>query len=117
MKLLTLVVVAALGFTAGCAAVTTPPPVSAQQTLIDERALFAAEAAYNVAANAYLVADGQGVLSAPVKAQAKGFLGQAYAALRLARSAYTVGDARSYAAQVAAVLEMTSRASAMVGAR
>lgn len=61
-------------------------------TLLDEKALFAAETAYNVPAHAYVTFDGTGKLPANVKAVAKPLLVQAYDALKLARTAYAAGD-------------------------
>lgn len=64
----------------------------ASGTLVDERALYAAETAYNVPANTYVTFDTAGKLPASVKAVARPALVKAYAALKLARSAYAAGD-------------------------
>lgn len=61
-------------------------------TVVDERALYAAEAAYNVPAHAYVSAEGTGRLPANVKAVVKSLLQEAYRLLRLAREAYCLGD-------------------------
>lgn len=85
---------------------TTGPPgpvITGSATALDEKALVAAEIAYNVAANAYVVADGKGLLSASVKAEAKSRLVTAYDALKAARSAYAAGNASTFVEQVARV--------------
>lgn len=64
----------------------------AANTLADEKALFAAETAYNIAADAYVRASGTGQLPAAVKAVVQPKMVQAYAALKLARQAYTLGQ-------------------------
>lgn len=61
-------------------------------TLVDERALYAAETAYNVPANAYVTFDAAGKLSPELKGKVRPVLIKAYAALKLARSAYAAGD-------------------------
>lgn len=64
----------------------------AADTLVDERVLYAAEAAYNVPAHAYVTLDGAGQLSAELKASVRPKLVEAYRLLRVARSAYKLGD-------------------------
>lgn len=76
---------------------TVDPPTSASEVL-DERALFAAEAAYNVAATAYVAADSRDVLPPAVAARAQPLLAKAYVALRGARVAYAASDALNFAA-------------------
>lgn len=107
-----LILAAAFALTA-CGATTgtlTPgaPIVSTQPTLADERALFAAEAAYNVAANAYLSADSRGQLAPAVKVSAKAGLERAYAALVLARRARDVGEAATLVEQAALALRLAT---------
>lgn len=106
---------------AGCA--TLPPPtgsagpppiVSTQGTLVDERALFAAEAAYNVAAHAYLTADDRGQLPAGVRATARDALIKSFDALEVARRAYAAGDAPTFAAQAAAVIALAADARRLI---
>lgn len=57
-------------------------------TKIDEQAMFAAEAAYNVPAQAYVVADANDKLTPAVKATVKPILVDAYGYLFIARCAY-----------------------------
>lgn len=93
------------------------PPVSAvstQNTVLDERALWAAEAAYNVPAQAYVRADQDGTLPASVKATVQPLLIKAYAALKAARSAYAIGDAANFNAQIAAAKSLAAQAKAIV---
>jgi hypothetical protein len=59
-------------------------------TLLDERALFAAETAYNIPADAYVNLGDK--LPAATKLQAKTALIQAYDYLLLARKAYAAAD-------------------------
>jgi len=93
---------------------SSPPPVTAQGTLADERALYALEAAYNVAAHAYVTADDRGQLSAELKARIRPALQSSYAALLAARAAYRAGDAATFAAQAGAVVEFANRARALI---
>ncbi len=62
----------------------------ASDTVLDEKALFAAETAYNIPANAYVSLGDR--LTADRKAQAKAALISAYDYLKLARAAYAAGD-------------------------
>lgn len=109
---------ALLAFAAtGCAPMASPVPtapvVSTTETLIDERALFAAEAAYNVAASAYLAIES--TLTVDQKAPIKAALGQAYGALILARHARDIGEADSFVEQTRAALAFASRANTLIG--
>jgi hypothetical protein len=61
-------------------------------TLADEKALFTAETAYNIPADAYVRFDAAGQLPASVKATVRPLLIKAYDALKLARAAYNAGD-------------------------
>lgn len=74
------------------------PPDSQQASLLDERALFSAEAAYNVAATAYVSAESRNLLPPALAAQAQPLLAKAYVALRGARVAYAASDALNFAA-------------------
>lgn len=95
-------------------------PVSAggvtSGTLLDERALYAAEAVYNVAANAYVTLDGRGLLPPALKARVRPLLLDAFAALQAARSAYRLGDAGGFTAKIAAVRDLATRARALMPA-
>lgn len=85
-------------------------------TLVDERSLFAAESAYNVAAHAYVTFDASGQLSPALKAQTRPMLIEAYAALQAARSAYTLGDAGTFGAKISAVMDLAARVRAILPA-
>jgi hypothetical protein len=87
---------------AGCNGSIAPPaPATALQgTAVDEQAMYAAEALYNVPAQAYTVADANGQLSPEVKRQAKAMLENAYKVLLIARSAYASGNAEGFNSQV-----------------
>lgn len=74
--------------------VTTPA-----ETTVDEKALFALEAAYNVVGNTYLAAVDTGMLTGARKDEAKLNLDVAYGALRRARTAYEIGNSESFKAQ------------------
>ena len=124
-RLMSLAIVCALSLTAAACATmpaappgSGPPPVTAaQNTLLDERALFAAEATYNVAAQAYLAADGRGQIPAPTKAAARSILIRSYEALRLARQAYQIGEADTFTAQIASAAALAAEARALVAGR
>lgn len=75
--------------------VVNRPEVPAGTTVISDaarKALYAAEAAYNVPAQAYVTLNASGKLSPEVKAKAKPILQQAYQGLKLARQAAAAGD-------------------------
>lgn len=59
-------------------------------------AMFAAEAAYNVPAHAYVTADAKGLLSVAVKAKVKPLLVTAYQALTKARLFYQAGNSVAF---------------------
>src|SRR5690606_2424338 len=115
MKKILLASAVAVALSMGACATSAPPapPITGHQTVLDERALFAAEAAYNVAANAYLAAGQTNVLPEARRAQAKAALEQAYQALLLARSAYAVSDAATFGAQILAFNRAVSGATQM----
>lgn len=87
---------------AGCATVGAPPTPAAalQATTVDEKALYAAEALYNLPAQAYVSADARGKLSPELKAKLKPMLADAYKVLLTARAAYATGNADTFASQV-----------------
>lgn len=76
---------------------TTAPCVYASQTTFDEKGLYSLEAAYNVAAFAYVEADSNNVLPDSIKAKTKPALIEAYSWLKAARQAKAAGDACSFA--------------------
>jgi hypothetical protein len=86
----------------------------ASNTLADEKALFAAETAYNVPAHAYVTADATGKLPASVKAQVRPLLIQAYDGLKLARAAYAAADGCSLNSYSNLVVSLGDRAKALL---
>ncbi len=90
------------------------PVISTQGTVIDEKALIGAELAYNTAASAYLVARERNLLPEATRAQARAALIRSFDALKLARRAYEIGDANSFAAQAAIVISAAAEAQRLV---
>lgn len=84
----------------GCA---TTPLLQPPAQLVVAKVEFGFESTYNVGATAYLEAVHSGRLTGANKAKAKSILMQAYAALRLARTAQALGDATTVDAQSAAI--------------
>jgi len=85
------------------ACVPTPSaPVSTQSTVLDEKALYAAEAAYNSASFTYLTLVDGGQLDGTKKTMVKDKLILAYAALKALRTAYAVGDSTTLNQQLVA---------------
>jgi hypothetical protein len=80
----------------------------------DEKALYGAEAAYNVAAHAYVTADGTGKLTPELKAQAKPLLLQAHSALMTARSAYKLGATCDLFEAISGVKSLADQAKAIL---
>ena len=105
--------------TSGCTAlagvqlVTQSAPL-AGNTVLDEKAWYAAEALYNVPAQAYLSANKNGLLSPAVKAKVKPILLSAYQVLKAARQAYKVGDAEGFGARVAELRALSNQAKALL---
>jgi hypothetical protein len=64
----------------------------ASDTLVDEKALIAAETAYNLPAHAYVTFDATGNITPELKAKVRPLLIKSYDALKLARVAYNAGD-------------------------
>lgn len=91
-----------------------PPIVSTRGSLNDERALYAVEAAYNVAAHAYVTADTAGQLPAALKARVRPVLVSSYQALLAARAAYAAGDAATFTAQARAAVEFATQARELI---
>lgn len=69
-----------------------PPTGSTAISAVAQKALYAAETAYNVPAQAYVALDARGALPADLKARAKPVLLAAYSALLAARKAAKLGD-------------------------
>lgn len=76
----------------GIASINSPSAV-ANATAIDEKAMYAAEASYNVIAQIYVTSEARGKLTPELKAAIKPILVSAYDALKLARAAYAAGNA------------------------
>ena len=96
------------------AAAPFSPATVANLTVIDEKALYAAEALYNVPAHAYVAADSNGTLPVGVKAALKPVLVQAYAALKVARAAYAAGNATGFADAVDKLSRLSGEAKALL---
>lgn len=91
---------ACAGQVASIPAVTGTAPITSQ-TAIDEKAWYAAEALYNVPAQAYVAAVKADKMPASVRAIVKPKL-QAMNRVRVAaRTAYKLGDAATFSARVA----------------
>lgn len=124
MKLITVGALAALSLlAAGCSGcqpigtLTGDKPI-AGQTVIDEKALYAAEAAMYGADAAAAQAVRQGLLK-PGSAQSvkiADYLALAKTGLDAARAAYKVGDAASFSSRLASVQDLVSRAWAIIPA-
>lgn len=124
MRHLALAVVAALSIgAAGCSgcqsigALTGDKPL-AGETVLDEKALYAAEAAMLGADTAAAVAVRQGLLQ-PGSATAvriADYLSLAKTGLDAARAAYKVGDANSFTGRLASVQALVGRAWALIPA-
>ena len=98
--ILALAVVPALALSACSNGQTINPAASTlAATALDDKAMYAAEALYNVPADAYVVADNNGKLSPAIKEKAKLLLIKAYAVLEATRAAYKAGNATEFAAQ------------------
>ena len=80
-----------------CETVTPVAEANTRSTLLDEKALYSAEATYNTLANSYLTLDEKNQLSPEQKAWAKSYLINAYDALLALRAAYRIGDADTFA--------------------
>ena len=72
--------------------VGTQAPTAGNVERIADSAMFAAEASYNVVANAYVEADTSGILKPEIKAKVKPLMAGAYDWLLKARIAYEAGD-------------------------
>lgn len=101
---------------AGCSGCTviSKDPTNLTQTVIDEKALFVVEAAYNGAGNAALAAVDAGLLKGPTAAKVNEYQKMAYQALLAARAAYKVGDAPTYTAKIAAAQSFIGNAWALI---
>ncbi len=93
------------------------PPANtgvASRTMLDERLLYAAEAAYNVPAQAYVVANSRGQVSPELKARVKPLLTQAYARLQDARRLYALGNADGFLTAYRQVIALATSARSLI---
>jgi hypothetical protein len=88
---------------------TNSPALAPPAAITVAKAEYAFETSYNVAAQAYLAAVKAKALTATDKDRAKALLGQAYAALLVARQAQLAGDAPTVQLQAAAITGLTAQ--------
>lgn len=107
---------------------TTAPPLPDVSTLptapvpsgatpiseVAQKALYAAEAAYNIPAQAYVTLNRQNALPADVKAKAKPLLLDAYQALRAARLAAAAGDSAGVLLESGTASKLAAAAKALL---
>ena len=127
MKRLLLLAIASLSLTAcatdGIQTIPQAPPaasIPSGATPISEaaqKALYAAEAAYNIPADAYVRLNASGRLTPALKAQAKPVLLQAYNGLKLARQAAAAGDTVGVMLQTAEATRLAKAAQALLPAQ
>lgn len=109
---------------AACSGCTTPAWLSndrgaLESTVVDEKALYAAEAAMFGANTAAEAAVDNGLLKAgsPDAVKIADYLDTAKKGLNVARQAYRAGDAKTYAAKLAAVQATIGQAWALIPQR
>lgn len=90
------------------------PGYPQQNEIRDEQAMIAVEAAYNVAASAFIAADSRGLIPEPQRDRAGEAVAMSYEALRLARAAHSMGDAATFEAQAREVGRLTSLARELI---
>lgn len=118
MKKLIVAAAAALFLAAPMAACTTVPTGGVfEQTLVDEKALYAAEAAYFGAATAAEAGADAGVLRGETAALVAGYLQTAYDALLVARQAQAAGNTADAHVAAAKVLGAVSAAQKLLNPR
>jgi hypothetical protein len=94
-----------------CGTASLTPSLSPSAQIAAAKAEYAAEVAYNVAGNGYLAAESY--LTPVQRSVVKGYLAQAYQALRAARAAETLGDPASLATKIAAVQTLSASITAI----
>jgi len=99
MKFFAVLAALALGACApgGLASVPPSPGSAADQTVLDEQGALAAELAYKAARVAVETGVDAGIIRGASAARFAALDAQAYAALGRVRTAYRIGNARSYA--------------------
>lgn len=108
-KLLALILVATLP---GCATIPSAPVEGADQTVLDEQAMLAAEVAYKAARLAVEAGVDAGLVHGERATRLAAADRAAYAALGQLRAAYRAGNASSYAS---ALSEAQGAISSMIG--
>ncbi len=88
---------------------TSPVPLG-DFTILDDKAMFAAETVFNIPAQAYVSANSRGLIPAPLKATLKPLMVSAGELLKLCRSAYKVGDLKSFNERYRALLALKDQA-------
>lgn len=86
----------------------------AADTVKDEKAMYAAELAYNIPANAYVTLDAQGLLSTETKAKVRPHLISAYNALTVARTAHKLSNTCAFYNATALVKQSSDAAKALL---
>lgn len=87
---------------------------NASETILDEKALFVAEAAYAGLATIALEAVQTGALKGERAAQLQVLNRQAYEAILLARQAQTTANSRTYVEQTTRALSLIAQAQALI---
>lgn len=82
------------------ACATAPVEINTKSTILDEKALYAAEAAYNTVASTYLTLVDGGQLTGATKDVVKDKLILAATTLKLLRAAYLTGDSADFGVQL-----------------
>jgi predicted lipid-binding transport protein (Tim44 family) len=110
--------VSILGLSAcGSTHVDYPGLPNASQTVVDEKALYVAEAAYAGLATLALEAVQSGALKGDQAAQVQVLNRQAYEALLLARAAKEAANSRTYVEQTTRALDLIAQAQALIRTR
>jgi hypothetical protein len=99
----------------GCSTLASDKGVLSATT-VDEKALYAAEAAFYGANTAAEAAVDNGLLKpgSPDAVKVADWLQEAHAALLVARAAYAAGDAGSFTAKISAVQNLIAQAWALI---
>lgn len=84
-------------------------------TTVDEKALFAGEAAYNFIASTYVDVVNRKLISDQTKAVVKPKVQEAYKALKALRDAYAAGDAATFRDKYATLLALKSDVCTLTG--
>lgn len=90
------------------------PAVATGACELSTTAMYAAEAAYNAPAAAYVSADGRGLLTPALKARVKPMLTEAYDWLKKARLFYSARDAVGFCGSTASLKSLAGQALALL---